>query len=80
VTLRAKTDAGVRSLNADIYDARVPAGRDATRLARVTLRDNGQGEFAAETLLPEGAYRVTVGVTQGVAPVTDCFLVLSEKG
>jgi hypothetical protein len=80
ILLRASTTERVATLNADLYDARVPAGRDAPRLKQVVLRDNGQGELTAETALSEGAYRVTVGGAANVASATDCFLVVAEGG
>ena len=80
VALRARTSERVAALTADIYDAQVPAGRDAPRLKQVVLRDDGQGELAADTVLPEGAYRVTVGGAGNIAAATDCFLVVAQGG
>jgi hypothetical protein len=79
VTLRAKTEPAVYTLELDLYDANQTAGEDNVRLDRITLRDRGDGELLGEVQLDEGAYRVVVARAASIAPAADCFLVLNGR-
>lgn len=76
VTLRAKAEPAVSTLELDLYDASEPAGRETVRLGQITLHETGDGGLAKEVSLGEGAYRVVAGGTASVAPVADCFMVV----